>query len=187
MIQFIRSLFSRPKSTIKSYALSADVSFFEKLERLASASRVSMGEVIDRAIGLYAKALEEAEMGNIIEFVPCNPDQPELTCQEQENFAKALIDPPEPNEALKRAMIEHSKYVSLIETPQVTSSYDRFEVRMSDELAKEFDEIQQTTGLSGAEVFSRAISLYGIAKRAIENGEQFILKGKDMERELFNF
>jgi hypothetical protein len=73
MIQFIRSLFSRPKSTIKHYVISADVSVFEELERLAEASGVSMAQVIDRSIGLYAKALEEAEKGNIIEFVPYNP------------------------------------------------------------------------------------------------------------------
>jgi len=73
MIQFIRSLFSRPKSTIRSFELRAKASFVEELERLAEASGVSMAQVIDRAIGLYTKALEEAEKGNIIEFVPCNP------------------------------------------------------------------------------------------------------------------
>jgi len=73
MIKFIQSLFSRPKTTIKWYVLSADVSYFEKLERLAEASGVSMAQVIDRATGLYAKALEEAEKGNIIDFVPDNP------------------------------------------------------------------------------------------------------------------
>jgi len=187
MIKFIRSLFSRPKSTIMSFELRATVSFFKELERLAEASGVSMAHVIDRAIGLYAKALEEAEKGNIIDFVPDNPDQPELTCQEQENFANALINPPGPNEALKKAMIEYSENVSSEETPQVTSSYEHFKVKMSDELAKQFDEIQQTTGLSGAEVFRRAIALYSIAKKAIENGEQLILRGEDRERELFNF
>lgn len=110
-----------------------------------------------------------------------------MTCQEQENFAKALINPPEPNEALKNAMIEYSENVSSEETPLATLSYDHFSVKMSDELAKEFNEIQQTTGLSGAEVFRRAIALYSIAKKAIENGEQVILKSEDRERELFNF
>jgi metal-responsive CopG/Arc/MetJ family transcriptional regulator len=84
-------------------------------------------------------------------------------------------------------MIEYSENVSSEETPQVTSSYEHFKVKMSDQLAKQFDEIKQTTGLSGAEVFSRAIALYSIAKKAIENGEQLILKGEDRERELFNF
>ena len=187
MIKFIRSLFSRPKSTLIRFELLVKPSFVEKLEQLAEGFGTSEGVVIDCAIGLFAKALEEAEKGNIIDFVPDNPDQPELTCQEQENFANALINPPEPNEALKNAMIEYSENVSSEETPQVTSSYEHFKVKMSDQLAKQFDEIQQTTGLSGAEVFSRAISLYSIAKKAIENGEQFILKGEDKERELFNF
>ena len=60
----------------------------------------------------------------------------------------------------------------------------RFEVRMSDELAQEFDEIQQTTGMNGAEVFRRAIALYKIAKKASKDGEQVILRTKDREREL---
>jgi hypothetical protein len=61
---------------------------------------------------------------------------------------------------------------------------DRFEVRMSDELAQEFDEIQQTNGMTGAEVFRRAIALYKIAKKASKDGEQVILRAKDREREL---
>jgi metal-responsive CopG/Arc/MetJ family transcriptional regulator len=59
-----------------------------------------------------------------------------------------------------------------------------FQVRMNDELAQEFDEIQQTTGMNGAEVFRRAISLYKIAKKASVEGEQVILRAKDREREL---
>jgi metal-responsive CopG/Arc/MetJ family transcriptional regulator len=62
-----------------------------------------------------------------------------------------------------------------------------FQVRMSDELAQEFDEIQQTTGMDGAEVFRRAIALYKIAKRASRDGEQVILRAKDRERELVSF
>ena len=54
-----------------------------------------------------------------------------------------------------------------------------FQVRMSDELAQEFDEIQQTTGMNGAEVFRRAIALYKIAKKASEEGKQVILRAKD--------
>jgi hypothetical protein len=61
---------------------------------------------------------------------------------------------------------------------------NRFEVRMSDELVKEFEDIQQETGLNGAEVFRRAIALYKIAKRASKDGEKVILRAKDREREL---
>ena len=61
---------------------------------------------------------------------------------------------------------------------------NRFEVRMSDELVKEFEDIQQETGVNGAEVFRRAIALYRIAKRASKDGEQVILRAKDREREL---
>jgi hypothetical protein len=63
---------------------------------------------------------------------------------------------------------------------------DRFEVRMSEELAREFEEIQQTTGLNGADVFRRAIALYKIAKKASMNGEQVILKSENRERELIS-
>ena len=60
----------------------------------------------------------------------------------------------------------------------------RFDVRMSDELAQEFDEIQRTTGLNGAEVFRRAIALYKIAKKASKEGEKVILRAENREREL---
>ena len=62
-----------------------------------------------------------------------------------------------------------------------------FQVRMGDELAQEFDEIQQTIGMNGAEVFRRAIALYKIAKKASVEGEQVILRAKDRERELVSF
>jgi hypothetical protein len=58
---------------------------------------------------------------------------------------------------------------------------------MSDELAQEFDEIQRTTGMDGAEVLRRAIALYKIAKKASEEGEQVIRRAKDRERELVSF
>ena len=61
---------------------------------------------------------------------------------------------------------------------------NRFDVRMSDEFAQEFYEIQKETDMSGAEVFRRAIALYKIAKRASRDGEQVILRAKDREREL---
>ena len=61
---------------------------------------------------------------------------------------------------------------------------NRFEVRMSDELAQEFEEIQSTNEMTGAEVFRRAIALYKIAKKASKEGEQVIIRAKDTEKEL---
>lgn len=60
----------------------------------------------------------------------------------------------------------------------------RFDVRMTEQLASEFDDIVQRTGLSRAEVFRRAIALYRIAKTASMNQEQVIIRSKDKEREL---
>ncbi len=60
----------------------------------------------------------------------------------------------------------------------------RFDVRMTEQLASEFDDIVQRTGLSKAEVFRRAIALYRIAKTASMNQEQVIIRSKDKEREL---
>ena len=60
----------------------------------------------------------------------------------------------------------------------------RFDVRMTEQLASEFDEIVQRTGLSKAEVFRRAIGLYRVAKMANMNQEQVIIRSKDKEREL---
>lgn len=59
---------------------------------------------------------------------------------------------------------------------------DSFSVTMSEELAQEFEDIQRDTRMNGAEVFRRAIALYKIAKKAIIDGEQVILKAKDRER-----
>jgi hypothetical protein len=87
----------------------------------------------------------------------------------------------------ERDMLIRSANLLLSTPPDDTStpnSTNRFGVRMSDELAKEFEEIQQTTGLNGAEVFRRAIALYKIAKKASKDGEQVILRAKDREREL---
>ena len=66
--------------------------------------------------------------------------------------------------------------------PSPTTPCNHFEVRMSDELAQEFQEIQEMTGLSASEVFRRAIAIYKIAKEAVKNGEQVILRAKDRER-----
>ena len=53
----------------KRFELRVKVSFVKKLERLATASCCSKAEVIDRAIGLYAEALKQAENGMDIHFV----------------------------------------------------------------------------------------------------------------------
>jgi hypothetical protein len=50
----------------------AESGFIEKLDRLAKESGTSKAEIIDRAIGLYARALKEAQAGNVIQFVPEN-------------------------------------------------------------------------------------------------------------------
>ncbi len=63
-----------------------------------------------------------------------------------------------------------------------TTPCNHFEVRMSDELAQEFHEIQEITGLNAAEVFRRAIGLYKIAKEAVKDGEQVILRSDERER-----
>jgi hypothetical protein len=64
----------------------------------------------------------------------------------------------------------------------ISTPSDSFSIRMSEELAREFDEIQKDTGMNGAEVFRRAIALYKIAKKASTDGEQVILRAKDNER-----
>jgi predicted HicB family RNase H-like nuclease len=65
-------------------------------------------------------------------------------------------------------------------------SENRFSVRMSDSLAQQLNEIAERTGLSKAEVFSRAISLYKIAKLAQMNHEEVIIRSDTKERELIS-
>ncbi|MBM5798837.1 MAG: ribbon-helix-helix protein, CopG family [Cyanobacteria bacterium K_Offshore_0m_m2_072] len=63
----------------------------------------------------------------------------------------------------------------------------RFEVRLNQRLADDFDRVARETGLTRAEVFRRAIALYKTVKQ--EEGEHghVILRSKDgAERELVN-
>jgi hypothetical protein len=60
----------------------------------------------------------------------------------------------------------------------------RFEVRMSEALAQELEAIADEAQLSKAEVFRRAIALYGLTKRAIMNKEEVIIRNGDRERQL---
>jgi len=53
----------------KRLEIRAEASFLDELNRLAEASGTTRAEVIDRAVGLYAKALAEIEQGKIIKFV----------------------------------------------------------------------------------------------------------------------
>lgn len=53
----------------RRFELRAEASFVEELERLATASGTSKAEIIDRAIGLYAEALKQAENGKEITFI----------------------------------------------------------------------------------------------------------------------
>lgn len=61
----------------------------------------------------------------------------------------------------------------------------RFEVRLNQRLAQDFDAIANETGLSRADVFRRAIALYKLAKEAELDKGHVILRSPDgAEREL---
>lgn len=59
-----------PMAKTERLEIRAASGFIEKLDRLAKESGTSKAEIIDRAVGLYAHALEEAQAGNVIEFRP---------------------------------------------------------------------------------------------------------------------
>lgn len=56
-------------SSIKVLDLIVEEGFIIELDRLAEASETTRAEVIDRAIGLYATLVREAEQGKTIQFV----------------------------------------------------------------------------------------------------------------------
>jgi predicted transcriptional regulator len=56
-------------SKIKTLEIRAEEGFINELNRLAEASDTTRAEVIDRAIRLYATALEAIEQGKTIQFV----------------------------------------------------------------------------------------------------------------------
>jgi hypothetical protein len=64
--------------------------------------------------------------------------------------------------------------------------HNRFNITMSEELAKEFEDIQLKTGLSAVEVFRRAIAVYGIVKPASMVGERILVVSEEKERELLS-
>ena len=64
----------------------------------------------------------------------------------------------------------------------------RFEVRLNQRLADDFDQVARSSGLSRAEVFRRAIALYKIVKQEEVQQGYVILRSRDgAERELVNF
>ncbi|NBT53007.1 MAG: hypothetical protein EBT12_15915 [Marivivens sp.] len=56
----------------KRLEIRAAEGFINELDRLADESGISRSAVIDRAVGLYAKALSEIEEGRKIKFVDAN-------------------------------------------------------------------------------------------------------------------
>lgn len=61
----------------------------------------------------------------------------------------------------------------------------RFEVRLNERLAEDFDAIATANGLSRAEVFRRAIALYKLAKETEQQNGHIILRSPEgREREL---
>ncbi len=61
----------------------------------------------------------------------------------------------------------------------------RFEVRLNQRLADDFDQVARASGLTRAEVFRRAIALYKTVKQ--EEGQQILRSKEGAERELVNF
>ena len=64
----------------------------------------------------------------------------------------------------------------------------RFEVRLNQRLADDFDQVARSSGLSRVEVFRRAIALYKTVKQEEVQQGHVILRSRDgAERELMNF
>jgi hypothetical protein len=54
---------------IVNIVLKAEAGFLTRLECLAEESGCTTAEIIDRAVGLYSTALENAKQGKVITFV----------------------------------------------------------------------------------------------------------------------
>lgn len=55
----------------------------------------------------------------------------------------------------------------------------RFDIKMNNELAKDFNELSYETGVSRGEVFRRAIALYKRCTSAIQNGGTIFVQDKN--------
>lgn len=63
----------------KRFEIRAEEAFIRRLEELAIASGTSKADVIDRAVGLYAHALKQAQEGKEIYFAVPSQIEKELT------------------------------------------------------------------------------------------------------------
>lgn len=55
----------------------------------------------------------------------------------------------------------------------------RFDIKMNTELAKDFNALSYETGVSGVEVFMRAIALYRRCTSAVRDGGTIFIQDKD--------
>jgi len=63
----------------------------------------------------------------------------------------------------------------------------RLEVRVSDDLAKDLEDLAAASETTRSEIFRRAMTLYALARAEKEGGGQVLLRSAEGEREVIAF
>ena len=135
--------FLLPRSRrIVTIVVNADENFLTELDSLAANSNCSRAEIIDRAIQLYAKALDQAKQGKVIEF--SYPESSLMRGLEQARKGD-FVDPPDLDEGEKLAAM-------------IPDESD--ELTTKDGFLAVVNKLAVTTRQSKAEVLRNAVNCY---------------------------
>ncbi len=127
---------------------------------MADKEGLTRADVVRRALGLYALALQAEDKGQLIGFArvqaEANPEVVELI------KLRSTTDSPEHLDSLgnKESGLQQGQ-----------PSYQRFEMRMSKQLMQGLDLMAEKEGIHRADVVRRALGLYALALRAEAKGQ----------------
>jgi predicted DNA-binding protein len=134
---------------------------FKSLEMMSKNEGISKANIVRRSLGLYARAIEAESQGQLIGFGRSKED-----------------GPPEVMELIRiNAAQSKGKNLSAGKKIANNETFDRFEMRMSEDLFNRLEQISNEESISKANVVRRALGLYALASEAAAK-EQLILFAK---------
>ena len=161
MKRLLAFLFPRSRRTV-TIVVNADESFLTELDSLAANSNCSKAEIIDRAIQLYAKALDQAKQGKVIEF--SYPESSLMRGLQQARNGE-FVDPPDLDEDLAIAIaerVEQGKEPVFTHEESIADleNHTQDKPPAEDGFVAVVNELATKTELSKAEALRNALNLY---------------------------
>ena len=127
---------------------------------MADKEGLTRADVVRRALGLYALALQAEGKGQLIGFAHLQEGaDPEVVELIKLRSATDAPEPPDPADTGEGP------------SQQSPSGYQRFEMRMSQQLLHGLDTMAEKEGIHSADVVRRALGLYALALRAEAKGQ----------------